>query len=173
MRSLLVLFVCYGNVYRSAVAEQCFKQFVAAAGISDQVQVRSRGIQGFSGEPMPEFSNLRYYHEVWAAAEECLTELGISLDGHVATPISSADMEESDIVIAMDERVYFEGKVSLLRCFPEYTHKIHRFNDFEDADSGIPDPVGNFDPEDHRRIVVRIRAGTKTIFDRLLRGMLR
>lgn len=171
MKSLTVVFVCYGNIHRSVIAEECLKQLVAAAGLNDQIHVYSRGIQGFGGVEGTKFPNLRHYKEIWAAAEDALAEVGVSVEGHEATPISEADVQGADLVIAMEDKIYSRGEVNLLDSFGEYHGKIRRFNDFEGLESGVPDLGDNTDPKAHREVALRIQAGAKIIFNHLLQDI--
>jgi len=158
-----ILFICQGNVYRSAVAEQLLRQFAQDAGRADRMEIFSRGLQGFNGTPKPRFTNLRYYDEEWKAVKGTLDELKISLEDHVATPISREDVAESDYIIAMSQDIY----VVLLNAFPDNHSSIHSFGEFEGSVDGIPDPEGQTDSNKHRMTVLSIRAGTATIFKHL------
>lgn len=168
MRKMHVLFVCRGNVYRSAVAEQILKQLIEVGGMGDRVEVRSRGLQGFGGTPGPQFLNLRHYPTEWSAVKDTLAELRISLIDHVATPLSSEDIKISDLVVAIDEDVYSGGDVNLLGAFPNDQHKIRLFSEFEGVTTGVPDPVGSGNQIEHRQTILRIRAGVRAVFEHIM-----
>lgn len=161
---VLVLFVCWGNVYRSPVAEQLFRKLVEVAGLESQIEVRSRGIQGFRGVPPPRFPNLRYYDAEWNAAKGVLESFGVALADHVATAITPDDVREASLVVAMDEKVYSEGEINLLDAFPAERPKIRLFGEFEQSGIGIPDPDGQDDRYEHYKTVARIFAGVQEIF---------
>jgi len=167
MDKISVLFVCWGNVYRSAVAEQFFRQLVKEAGLENRVEARSRGIQGFCGVPPPKFPNLRYYGETWEAAKDALEIFGVSLADHVATTITPEDVRDASLVIAMDEKVYSEGEENLLSAFPAERSKIHSFSEFEGEGTGVSDPDGLEDRLEHRRTIARISAGVWEVFRRI------
>ena len=164
MAKVSVLFVCWGNVYRSAVAEQLFRRLVEEAGLENRVKVKSRGIQGFRGVPPPIFPNLCYYGETWEAAKEALEGFGVSLADHVAATITPEDVRDASLVIAMDERVYSGGEENLLSAFPAERSKIHSFSEFEGGGTGVPDPDGLEDRVEHYRTIARISTGVREVF---------
>lgn len=158
-----VLFVCHGNIHRSAIAEQMLKEYAAMIGVASRIKVWSRGLQGFNGRTPPRFPNLRDYPLEWEASRDTLEDLGLSLAEHVATPISAADVGEADIVIAMDEKVREE----LLREFREDADKIQLFG--EQYGLVIEDMGGKGDRQAHRRIILKIHAGVAMLLGELHR----
>ncbi len=81
-----ILFVCHGNIIRSALAEALLKS--AALG---KVRVSSAGVGAQPGRGPDE--------RACAAARE----MGITLDGHRARSVTREILAETDVVIVMDE----------------------------------------------------------------------
>ncbi len=167
MSKIHILFVCRGNIYRSAIAEQFLKQLAKTAGVKTQLEALSRGLQGFGGSSAPKSVNLRDYPAEWNAAKDTLAELGVSLESHTATTFVPEDIRRSDFVIAMNQDIYTD----LLRIFPKESIKIRQFGEFDGSGIGIPDPMGNADRKEHRRVILQIHSGVQAILEKLrLRG---
>jgi protein-tyrosine-phosphatase/predicted ATP-grasp superfamily ATP-dependent carboligase len=120
------LFVCFGNLMRSPMAEAMLKQVLAERGI-DGIVVRSAGLHAVSGrEPHP-----------WALA--IARELGIALDGHRAQLSTLELVSGSDLILAMD----FENLAELEIFYPEARNKtflLSRYTNREQRNREIPDP---------------------------------
>lgn len=104
-----VLFVCFGNIMRSALAEFLMRQELSEAGLSQQVRIMSAGLHATDG------------HEAHPWAQEAATNLGVSLVEHRAKPLTREMVEQADCVLAMD----FQNKAELLTLYPEAQKKIY------------------------------------------------
>jgi protein-tyrosine phosphatase len=93
-----VLFVCTGNICRSAIAEQVFR---ARYG-SDVVVFASAGTGALVGAPMPE------------QAAEISRHLGGNPDSHSGQQLSKGFLESADLVIALTR----EHRSEIVRTFP-------------------------------------------------------
>lgn len=91
MRKIRVLFVCYGNICRSPMAEFIFKKLLDEKGLADRFEVASAGT---SGEHIGDSPDRR--------AAATLREHGISCEGKQSRRIIRADYVDYDYVIAMD-----------------------------------------------------------------------
>jgi protein-tyrosine-phosphatase len=123
------LFVCFGNIMRSAMAEFLMRQTLAEAGAMgpDQVRIMSAGVHAIAG---------REAHE-WA--QQAAAELGVSLTQHRAKPVDRELIEAADCVLAMD----FQNKAELLALYPEAENKIYMLSAYAECewrDHEIPDP---------------------------------
>ena len=87
-----VLFVCYGNICRSPLAEFVFKDMVEKKGLQRRIYVESAGTSGdHLGDPVDRRS---------AAV---LAKHGISCAGKKSRQILKSDFEEFDYILGMDE----------------------------------------------------------------------
>ncbi|GAB3747569.1 low molecular weight protein-tyrosine-phosphatase [Spirosoma pomorum] len=87
-----VLFVCYGNICRSPVAEGVFRTLVAEAGLSDQIECDSAGTASFHLGQLPD-----------RRTRENALEHGITLT-HRARRLLGEDLAQFTYFVAMDEK---------------------------------------------------------------------
>jgi protein-tyrosine phosphatase len=102
------VFVCYGNIMRSALAEFLMRQALHDAGLTGQVQIVSAGLHASPGR------------EAHPWAQQAAAELGISLAEHRAKSFSLSMAEQADCVFAMD----FQNKAELLTLYRSVQEKI-------------------------------------------------
>lgn len=88
-----VLFVCFGNICRSPMAEFILKDLVFKLGLRGEFRIESRGTSASEvGSP------------VFPPAREELKRHGISCDGKTAQQLSAQDYDNFDLLLAMDYR---------------------------------------------------------------------
>lgn len=123
-----ILFVCLGNICRSPAAEELFRQQVKAAGLENRIEVDSAGTySGHAGEladpRMRRTAERRGYR---------LT--------HRSRPIRTADFEQFDRIIVMDDYNY----ETVHRLAPSRAdgEKIYRMREFFGPTdyTYVPDP---------------------------------
>ncbi len=123
-----VLFVCMGNICRSPMAEGLFRQMVRQAGLEDIVSVASAGTHGYH---VGESADRR---AIAAAAKR-----GVDISELRASRISDQDLEQFDLVLAMDW-----DNLSLLQqtVGKRHHHKLQLLMRFatEYDSATIPDP---------------------------------
>lgn len=107
-----ILFVCTGNTCRSPMAEG----YLASKNI-EGLSVRSRGLAA-DGSPVSENS------------ATVMKEKGIDIEGHISTPLTSADLVWADKIFCMS----LSHKTALDMFAP--SNKVKVLGD------GIPDPYG-------------------------------
>jgi protein-tyrosine phosphatase len=101
------LFVCFGNIMRSPMAEALLRKSVAEANLPG-IRIASAGLHATPGkEPHP-----------WALT--AAAELGVALTSHHAQLLTSELVLQADAVFAMD----FQNKAELLARYPESASKI-------------------------------------------------
>ena len=88
-----ILFVCYGNICRSPMAEFIMKDLVRRQGLETEFQIASRGTSA------EELGNPVYPH---ARAE--LRKHGIGCGGKTASQFTAEDYAASDLILAMDSQ---------------------------------------------------------------------
>jgi len=117
-----------GNICRSPLAHGRFEHLVEEEGLTGRIEVDSAGTHAYHiGEPPDPRS------------QQTAARRGIDLSGQRGRKVSSADFEEFDYVLAMDE----DNLAILLSLAPaEHRHKARLFLEFapELEESEVPDP---------------------------------
>lgn len=127
--SFKVVFVCWGNICRSPMAEQVARSALADAGLADRVRVDSAGTSTEElGEPID------------PRAVRVLQQHGYDAGDHRAHQISADELAGSDLVIAMEplhvDRLFQIGRGSDL----DQVRLLSDFDPAAPAGSGVPDP---------------------------------
>ena len=120
-----VVFVCWGNICRSPIAERVAQRAAAEAGL--------KGVEFTSGATSSE--ELGAPIDQRAAA--VLVANGYRAAGHLAHRVTAREVTEADLVIAMEDI-----HVSKLRAIADVEH-IHLLTEFDpeaEPGSGVPDP---------------------------------
>jgi len=144
----LVLFVCYGNIFRSPVAEALMRR-AAALRPGSPVRVASAGLLERSGKESP------------AEAQEVALELGVSLSDHRSATLSAEMVARADLVVIMDRR----NEALMLTRFPKVAGKMVLLGAFDPLPS--PDGAVIVDPYAHGTEAVR------RVFNRIDRAVTR
>ena len=132
-----VLFICYGNICRSPMAEFVMKKLVSDANLADHFQIASAAtsteeIWNGIGNP------------VYPPARRKLAEHGISCSGKTARQLRREDYSRWDLLIGMD-------RANLRRmqqiCGGDPDGKIHLLMDYTSRPGEVADPwySGDFD----------------------------
>jgi protein-tyrosine phosphatase len=124
-----IITVCTGNICRSPMAEYMLRGTFEEAGLADEVEITSGGTTSWeTGEPI----------DPRAGAE--LRELGYDPSGHRARQITPEELDEADLVLALDhdhvgpiERIGGQGISGRL-------HMLREFDPEHPDDLGIRDP---------------------------------
>ena len=124
-----VLFICLGNICRSAAANGIMEQFVEREGLQDKIKIDSAGTYGGHAGELPD-SRMRA-----AAANR-----GYSLT-HRSRKVREDDFYDFNMLIVMDDSNY----ENVARLAPErkYLNKVYRFVEFSRNHpqwSYVPDP---------------------------------
>jgi protein-tyrosine phosphatase len=121
------LFVCFGNIMRSAMAEFLMRQALHEAGVESRACITSAGLHATVGR------------EAHPWAQEAAAGLGVSLTEHRAKPLTRDMVEQADCVFAMD----FQNKAELLTLYPEAQERIFMLSAYAEGPwqyREIPDP---------------------------------
>ena len=128
-----ILFVCYGNICRSPMAEHVMKHLVREAGLEEQFQIAS------AATSREELGN-----PVYPPARRELARHGISCDGHAARQLQREDYGRWDLLLGMEG----SNLRSMERiCGGDPEGKLHLLLDFAGRPGQeIPDPwyTGDF-----------------------------
>jgi protein-tyrosine-phosphatase len=120
-----VLFVCYGNIIRSALAAELTRHHGDAMGASFE-RVVSAGMAAKAGR------------EADARAVAAGRSLGVDLGGHRAQPLTRALVDEASLIFVMDRL----NEAQLLARFPDARKKLRRLGALAVTDGAdiIDDP---------------------------------
>ena len=118
-----IMFVCYGNICRSPMAEFLMKDFVKKKGLEDKFYIKS------SATSYEEIG-----HRVYGGTRVILDRLGIDYSGKVAEKLYADDYDNFDYFIGMDESNRRnmvrqlngdkDGKVSLLLDYTKNPREV-------------------------------------------------
>ena len=126
-----ILFICWGNICRSPMAEFIMKDMVARAGLADQ-------FVSDSGATSDEEIWNGVGNPVYPPARKILAEHGLSCEGKRARQITKADYAKYDLLICM-ERINVRYTRKIMGGDPD--HKIHLLLDYtKRAGEEVADP---------------------------------
>jgi protein-tyrosine phosphatase len=118
-----IVFVCLGNIIRSAFAAELLR---SCSGGRLDVCIRSAGLDAKADDP------------AHPTAVQCARRFGVDLSAHRAHRLDRADIEEADILLAME----IDHVVEIHRRFPQYRHKVYLFGCLTDENpQDVADPV--------------------------------
>lgn len=152
----IVIFVCNGNIHRSVIAAQCFRNVLKKHGLNSRFVVDSYGLQGTQGTTLPKHKRLSDYPKEWKAANPTLQKLKINISDHSYQKITINVVKKAEVVIAMDNKVYSSKKNSLTKQFPNQIKKIHVFSELTSHHKYMKDPVKSNDKKLHKKIIKSI-----------------
>lgn len=105
-----VIFVCHGNIMRSAAAAAFLRDELRAKGITN-VRVASAGTHAHDGRSAD------------SRAQDAARRLGLSLGEHRAARLTKRMVDDNDVIFAMDELNY----ANIAATFPESRPKLLLF----------------------------------------------
>ena len=121
-----VVFVCWGNICRSPIAERVAERMAADEGLTGVQFTSAATSREELGAPMDR------------RAAAVLRDRGYREEGHVAHQIDAAEIEAADLVVAMED-IHVQ---KMLAMDPGATN-LHLLTDYDPAASpgaGVPDP---------------------------------
>ena len=127
MVSKLVLFVCYGNICRSPMAEGFLKKMLEDYGGSVKVEVLSAGLNAFGGPPTRE-------------ARFVMRERGIDISSFTSRQLTEELIEKADLILTMKKSY----KDRIISGYLQSGRKVFTLKEFagEIDDLDINDPYG-------------------------------
>jgi len=123
----LILVVCWGNIFRSPIAEILINRELDNRKLGDEYYCLSRGIQGSADVPSPQHSNLQNYVEFYSKVYAKLSELCImeELCKHQSRPVTQNIIQSAYIIVAMGQDCIY-GENTLEK--PENAGLISQFS---------------------------------------------
>ncbi|HIV98227.1 MAG TPA: low molecular weight phosphotyrosine protein phosphatase [Candidatus Ornithospirochaeta avicola] len=140
-----ILFVCHGNICRSAMAECMAKDFAAKNNVSELFYFDS------AATSKEEIGN-----RIYPPAREKLKDMNIAVCDHKARQITKQDIKEFDYIYYMDDK----NKRNIIRLFgflPDNTRPL-----LENKDIADPWYTGNFE-----QTYNDIKRGLENMFENL------
>lgn len=128
-----IMFVCLGNICRSAMAEFMMKDALKKRGISEKYVIDSAATYGLeAGNP------------VYPAALKKLKEHDVPTFPHYSKQVRKTDYDKYDLFLGMDDK-----NVAYLRNLfaPDEKKKVKKFLEYAGQSRDVADPyyTGNFD----------------------------
>ena len=121
-----VLFVCYGNICRSPMAEMIFKDLIYKNSKRYLINCESMATS------MEELGN-----GIYPKAKKKLEEMSIPVERHIARQFKKSDYEKYDYIIVFEER----NKKDIINIIGEdVDNKIHLILEYSDSLKDIDDP---------------------------------
>ncbi len=164
----VIVFICKGNIHRSAIAEQILKKILREKGLSDQFNVISRGITGSAGTKPTLHKNITAYDE-WKFSKPSLEEFGIDITKHEARPITEDVASNADVIVAFDKIILEDDEVALKKQFSQFHGKMHLLSELEGSAEEIPDCGEVEDLEFHRMVTKRIHGIINNHWEELIK----
>ncbi len=121
------MFICTGNICRSAMAEKLLKQKLETHGLEKEWAVYSAGTNAYKGD-MPTYEAVKVMHDLY----------GIDLKTHRATRVLDSNIREMDLILCMTA----SHKNTLQSLFPELQEKIFMLGEYVGRKQEIADPYG-------------------------------
>lgn len=146
-----IMFICTGNICRSAMADGLMKKLIQDN--QKQVEVYSCGIFAEDGEG-PTFN-----------AKEAIKQYDVDINNHKATNIRNSKIKEMDVILCAT----LAHKNNVISMYPELKDKIFTIKEYADYDKNdldIPDPWG-YDIETYRLCAETINKCLKKIIEKI------
>ena len=122
-----IMFVCTGNICRSAMAERLLKKKLKEKDLEKEFYVCSSGISAYPND-------VSTYEAVYVMQNE----YGIDIKDHRATNVKVSKIKEMDLIFAMTK----SHKDMLIMMFPELKEKIYTIKEYVGLQGGVLDPYG-------------------------------
>lgn len=130
-----IMFICTGNICRSAMAHWLMKKKLQEIGRKD-IEIHSCGVFAENGDGST-------YNAI-----ETMKEYNVDLSKHRATNIKNSKIEEMDLILCATK----SHKYSVIQMYPQLQDKVYTMKEYiepQKKDTDIQDPWG-YDIETYR-----------------------
>ena len=125
-----IMFICTGNICRSAMAEKLLKKKVLDNNVKD-IEIYSCGIYAQDGD-VP----------TWEAEKVMKEEYNIDMTEHRATNIRNSDIEEMDLILCAT----VSHKNAVLDMYPNLKEKVFTMKEYVNYSREYHDSMNIRDP---------------------------
>lgn len=152
-----IMFICTGNICRSAMAEWLLKQKLKDKKI-ENVEVYSCGVYAQDGDK-----------STWEARRVMMDEYSIDMSKHRATNIVNSNIKEMDLILCATSR----HRRDVLRIYPELEGKVFTMKEYVGYEReyhdkiDIKDPWG-YDIETYRSCVAEIDECLELLLEKII-----
>ena len=108
-----IMFICTGNICRSAMAHKLMEKKLKEHGIND-VEVYSCGLHALDGDS-PTIEGITV-----------MKDYGIDLTSHRSTHIMDSNIEEMDVILCAT----FSHKINVISMFPDLKDKVFTMKEY-------------------------------------------
>lgn len=122
-----IMFVCTGNICRSAMADFLLKNKLKELCLEGKCKVLSAGTYAYDGDV-----------STYEAISVMNKEYGIDMSAHRATAIRNSEIEDMDLVLCMTN----SHKHTLDMLYPHMENKIFLLKEYVGSQGEIADPYG-------------------------------
>ena len=122
-----IMFVCTGNICRSAMAEKLLKKKLQDLGMSQKVEAYSCGTYAEADDT-----------PTYEATTVMMKKYGIDMTSHRATPIRDSKIYDMDLILCMTN----SHKNTLKLVCPDLVDRIFLLREYAGLDGEISDPYG-------------------------------
>lgn len=121
-----VMFICTGNICRSAMAEAMLKKLLEES--NENIEVCSAGVYADTGDTPTE------------DAIDVMREYNIDLTNHFATNIRDSEIENMDLILCATR----SHKLAVVQAYPNLKEKVYTIKEY----AGFAKEGNNFDISD-------------------------